>query len=118
MRRILVDQARTRLRQKRGGGKVPLDLEHATQIAAPEDDRKLLMVHEVLDALAREDPQKAHIVKLRFFVGYTHDEIAAFLGISEKTVRRQWKLAKAWLYQTLKGVDMAAVSLEKKDAGP
>ena len=62
MRRILVDQARARLRQKRGGGQMPLELEHATQIAAPEPDDKLLLVHEVLDALARADPQKALIV--------------------------------------------------------
>ena len=102
MRRILVEQARARLRQKRGGGQVPLNLEQATQMAAPEPDGKLLMVHDVLDELALEDPQKADIVKLRFFVGFTHDEIAGLLGISEKTVRRQWKLAKAWLYQSLK----------------
>ncbi len=118
MRRILVEQARARLRQKRGGGQVPVGLEHATQIASPEEDDKLLMVHEVLDDLAHDDPQKAHIVKLRFFVGFTHDEIAALLGISEKTVRRQWKLAKAWLYQAFKGVDGPVVSAENKDAGP
>lgn len=105
MRRILVEQARHRLRQKRGGGAPHEPLEHATQIAAPEPDDKLLLVHEVLDALAREDPLKANIVKLRFFVGFTHDETAAFLGLSEVTVRRQWKLAKAWLYQALKSAD-------------
>jgi len=101
MRRILVDQARARLRQKRGGGSAPVDLENAAEVAAP-DDGKILMVHEVLDQLAHEDPQRACIVKLRFFVGFTHDETAALLGISEKTARRQWKLAKAWLFQALK----------------
>ena len=117
MRRILVDQARHRLRQKRGGGAPHEPLENATQIAAPEPDDKLLLVHEVLDALAREDPQKAHIVKLRFFVGFTHDETAAFLGLSEVTVRRQWKLAKAWLYQALKSADGTALPApEKNDA--
>ena len=118
MRRILVDQARARLRQKRGGGQVPVGLEYATQIAAPESDGKLLMVHEVLDDLAYEDPQKAHIVKLRFFVGFTHDEIATLLGLSETTVRRQWKLAKAWLFQALKGVDSSSPNAEEKNAGP
>ena len=113
MRRILVEQARARLRQKRGGGQVPVELEHATHIPAPEADGKLLMVHEVLDELAREDPQKAHIVKLRFFVGLTHDEIAGALGLSEKTVRREWKLAKAWLFLALKGVDGSALPGEK-----
>ena len=118
MRRILVEQARARLRQKRGGGRVPVGLEQATQIASPEEDDKLLMVHEVLDDLARDDPQKSHIVKLRFFVGFTHDEIAALLGISEKTVRRQWKLAKAWLFQALKGENSSALVTDKNVAGP
>ena len=105
MRRILVDQARARLRHKRGGGQVPTDLERAAQLAAPEADEKLLMVHDVIDELAREDPRKAHIVKLRFFVGFSHDEIATALGISAITVRRQWKLAKVWMLQAIKGVD-------------
>jgi RNA polymerase sigma factor (TIGR02999 family) len=105
MRRILVDRARARLRQKRGGGSTPADLEIALQVAAP-DDGKILMVHEVLDELAKDYPQRAHIVKLRFFVGFTHDETATLLGISEKTVRREWKLAKAWLFQALKGVEV------------
>ena len=105
MRRILVDRARARLRQKRGGGSVPADLEFAAQIAAP-DDAKLLMVHEILDELMAQHPQRAQIVKLRFFVGFTHDETAALLGISEKTVRREWKLAKTWLFRSVKGLDI------------
>ena len=117
MRRILVDQARKRLRKKRGGGELPAELDYATNVAAAADDEKLLLVHEVLDDLAREDPQKAHIVKLRFFVGYSHDETAALLGISEKTVRRQWKLAKAWLYQALKGADGPALLTGKNNPG-
>ncbi len=117
MRRILVEQARARLRQKRGEGQVPLELEHATQIAVPEPDDRLLMVHEVLDALAHADPEKANIVKLRFFVGYTHEEIAALLNISEKTVQRHWKVAKAWLFQALKGVDASTPAEEKNNHG-
>jgi RNA polymerase sigma factor (TIGR02999 family) len=101
MRRILVDQARARSRIKRGGGQEPLELGQITEVAAPEDE-KVLLVHGVLDELAQADPQKAHIVKLRFFVGFTHDEIASLLGVSEKTVRREWKLAKTWLFQALK----------------
>jgi RNA polymerase sigma factor (TIGR02999 family) len=102
MRRILVDQARARRRLKRGGGALHEPLENATRVAAPDDD-KLLLVHEVLDELAALDPQKALIVKLRFLVGFTSEETAALIGLSEVTVRRQWKLAKAWLYQALKG---------------
>lgn len=117
MRRILVDQARARLRQKRGGGDLPVELEQARHVAAPADDEKLLMVHEVLDELAREDLQKAHIVKLRFFVGYTHEETATLLGISEKTVRREWKLAKAWLFQALKGADGPTLLTDENNPG-
>jgi len=107
MRRILVDRARARLRQKRGGGSVPVDLEYAAQVAAP-DDSKVLLVHEVLDELAQEHPQRAHIVKLRFFAGLTNDETAALLGINEKTVRREWKHAREWIVQALKGTDAGA----------
>jgi len=118
MRRILVDQAKARLRLKRGGGQVPVDMEHAVQLAAPEADDKLLMVHDVLDKLTREDPRQAHIVKLRFFAGFTHDEIATALGISEITVRRQWKLAKVWIIQALRGVDTSMVLQDNNSADP
>ena len=104
MRRILVDQARYRLRRKRGGNQPMSDLAYAAEVSAPDDD-KLLLVHEILDEMAQSDPQKAEIVKLRFFVGLTHEEIAGLLGVNEKTVRRQWKMAKIWLYHALKGMD-------------
>ena len=117
MRRILVDQARARLRHKRGGGHAPVAMEMAAQLAAPEPDDKLLMVHDVLDELALQDPRRAHIVKLRFFAGFTHDEIAAALGISEITVRRQWKLAKVWMIQALTAVDGSTLLTDQNDAG-
>ena len=100
MRRILVDQARRRLSRKRGGRAEHVGEEHAATVAAP-DDEKLLQVHEVLDALALEDEQKAQIVKLRFFAGFTNDEIAQMLEVNEKTVRRQWTLAKDWLFKAI-----------------
>lgn len=103
MRRILVDQARRRLSQKRGGGHEHVPLESVPAFAAPED-AKVLRVHEVLDSLAVESPQQAHIVKLRFFVGLSQKETGEFLGISEKTVQRQWILARTWLYETIKGL--------------
>ena len=71
-------------------------------IEAPADDEKVLQVHDALNALAIEDPEKAQIVKLRFFVGLTHEEIAALLGVNEKTVRRQWEVAKVRLFQSIK----------------
>ena len=102
MRRILVDQARRRLSQKRGGGKEHVVLESVPAFAAPED-AKLLQVHDVLDDLAQENPQHAEIVKLRFIVGLSQKEIGELLGISEKTVQRQWILARAWIYSAIKG---------------
>jgi RNA polymerase sigma factor (TIGR02999 family) len=101
MRRILVESARRKLRLKRGGGRERVELEDSA-IAAPAEDDKLLQVHEALDVLAAEDAQKAQIVKLRFFAGLGHDEIAALLGVNEKTVRRHWEVAKVRLFQIIK----------------
>jgi len=101
MRRILVEAARRRLAAKRGGGEaaIRLDDPEAQEIA---EDRGLLGIHEVLDALEAEDPMKARIVKLRFFSGLENGEIAALLEVNEKTVRRHWELAKVWLYRAMK----------------
>jgi RNA polymerase sigma factor (TIGR02999 family) len=102
MRRILVDQARRRLSQKRGSGEEALQIEEAEIVTAGTDE-KILQVHEVLDELAQHAPRQAEIVRLHFFVGLTNDEIAALLGIGESTVRREWTLAKAWLFQAIQG---------------
>jgi len=101
MRRILVENARRKLRLKRGGGAERVEL-HESAIQAPAEEEKLLQVHEALNALAAEDPQKAEIVKLRFFVGLGLEEIAALLGVNEKTVRRHWEVAKVRLFQNIK----------------
>lgn len=100
MRRILVETARRRLAAKRGGGEAGLPLD-AMQLPAPVPDERLIGIHEVLDQLEAEDELKAKIVKLRFFSGMNHDEIAALLGVNEKTIRRHWALAKLWLYRAL-----------------
>src|SRR5215831_10355421 len=78
MRRILVENARRKLRQKRGGGAERVEW-HESAMEAPTEDEKILQVHEALDALAAEDVQKAQIVKLRFFAGLNHHEIAALM---------------------------------------
>ena len=101
MRRILVENARRKLRLKRGGGDERVTL-HESAIEAPRDDERVIQVHEALEGLAAEDPDKAEIVKLRFFVGLNHHEIAALLGVNEKTVRRHWEVAKVRLFQTIK----------------
>jgi RNA polymerase sigma factor (TIGR02999 family) len=100
MRRILVDSARRHGQLKRGGDQERVEL-HETRIAAPDEDDKLLLVHEALDDLAREDPIKAEVVKLRYFVGLKHREIADVLGISEVTVRRHWAVARVRLFELI-----------------
>jgi RNA polymerase sigma factor (TIGR02999 family) len=100
MRRILVDRARRKLRVKHGG-----HFEHVESddrwLQAPAEDEKVLEVHEALEKLAAEDREKAEIVKLRFFVGLRNGEIAALLGVSEKTVQRHWELAKVRLFKSI-----------------
>jgi RNA polymerase sigma factor (TIGR02999 family) len=100
MRRILVDSARRRSQLKRGGNQERVEFCEA-QIAAPDEDDKLLLVHEALDALAREDPMKAQVAKLRYFVGLKHQEIAEALGVSEPTIRRHWAVAKVRLFELI-----------------
>ena len=100
MRRILVDRARRRLSQKHGGALERIDLD-AVELPVPGDDLLVLQVHEALERLAAQDPAKAEVVKLRFFVGLEYREIAAVLDISEKSVQRHWAFAKAWLYRAM-----------------
>ncbi len=101
MRRILVESARRKRAEKRGGdlgrAELPVDL------PAPERDFDLLAVNEAIDLFAREEPQTAELVKLHFFAGLTLEEAAAVLGISPRTAYRNWGYARAWLYQRLGG---------------
>jgi RNA polymerase sigma factor (TIGR02999 family) len=101
MRRILVDRARQKARIRHGGDMERVDLEHVT-IATEDSDGTVLAIHEALEKLAVESPQKAEIVKLRYFTGLEHAEIARALGVSEPTVRRHWAYARSWLYAELK----------------
>ena len=104
MRHILVDSARRKQRARHGGGLQRVDVDEF-EIAAAVDDDKLLLVHEALEKLALEDPIRAEVVKLHYFVGLTHAEAAEVLHLSEKTVRRQWNFARVWLYQTIRASD-------------
>ena len=101
MRRILIDQARKKARVRHGGKLERVDLEYVT-VASQDSDEIVLVIHEALEKLAAESPQKAEIVKLRYFVGFEHAEIAEALGIAEPTVRRHWAYARSWLYAELK----------------
>jgi len=101
MRRILVDRARKKARQRHGGQLRRVELEHV-DLATEDSDETVLAIHEAIEKLARESAQQAEIVKLRYFAGLEHAEIAGALGISEATVRRHWTYARSWLYAELK----------------
>lgn len=103
MRRILVDHARGNLRDKRGGGQRAIPLDEAL-VFSPAQSADLLELDVALHRLAELDPRQARIVELRFFGGLSVEEAAAVLGISPKTVKRDWSMAKAWLHGELKGV--------------
>jgi RNA polymerase sigma factor (TIGR02999 family) len=101
MRRILIDRARQKLSLKRGAGAERVDL-NELEVAAAADDDTLLAVDEALTKLAKEDPDSAEFIKLRFFAGLTNDEAARSLGIPERTARRHWSFARAWLYREIR----------------
>jgi RNA polymerase sigma-70 factor (ECF subfamily) len=106
MRRVLVDIARRRLAERRGGAlaiRVPLD---SIEVAANERGADLLAIDAALEMLALHDPRKAQVVELRFFGGLSVDEIADALGTSARTVQSDWAFARAWLYRTLSAVDV------------
>ena len=100
MRRILIDHARGHLRIKHGGQREAIPLEEG--MVFPESkSEELLAVDEALDRLAKLDPRQSKIVEMRFFGGLTVEETAEALGISPITVKRDWNLARAWLYGEL-----------------
>jgi RNA polymerase sigma factor (TIGR02999 family) len=104
MRRILVDHARRQLRQKRGGGDAAVEL--TEQLAAPGsplDAVDAIDLDRALRKLEELDPDQGRIVEMRFFGGLTVEETAAALGVSPATIKREWALAKGWLYRELTG---------------
>jgi RNA polymerase sigma factor (TIGR02999 family) len=103
MRRVLVDQARERLASKRGGGGVTLSLEAVPDI--PDRHVDLLAIHECLDQLSLLDARQARIVELRFFAGLSIEETAELMGTSPMTVKREWAVARAWLFRQMRSSD-------------
>jgi RNA polymerase sigma-70 factor (ECF subfamily) len=100
MRRVLIDHARRRLRAKRGGTLCRVELDFEPE--APERrDLDLLAVDRVLDELKALDPEQARLVELRFFAGLSTEEAAEALGVSSRTVKRDWRSARAWLLHRL-----------------
>jgi RNA polymerase sigma factor (TIGR02999 family) len=102
MRRILVENARRKHSSKHGGSHRRVDLEAAATLAV-EPGPDILDLEEALTRLAREDPEKVELVKLRFFAGLTVAQAAEIMGISRDTASRHWAYAKAWLYCALSG---------------
>lgn len=100
IRQILVDRARRRGYQKRGGGRTHVELEESAVVDPGRDD-ELLALDEALEALSEFDERKSRVVELRFFGGLTLEEAAAVLEVSPDTVRRDWRLAKSWLRKRL-----------------
>ena len=101
MRRILIDRARSRHAQRHGGGLVRLNADDLELAAAPDDER-VLAINDALEKFALVEPQKAELVKLRYFAGLTTEETAQTLGISEPTAKRWWAYARAWLFQEMR----------------
>ncbi|HEX5703526.1 MAG TPA: sigma-70 family RNA polymerase sigma factor [Pyrinomonadaceae bacterium] len=102
MRRILVDHARAKQRVKRGGGDLRVTLDEAMAIAANREI-DLVTLDAALDRLAQIDEQQSKVVELRFFSGLNVEETAAALSVSPATVKRDWSVAKAWLYREITG---------------
>jgi RNA polymerase sigma factor (TIGR02999 family) len=101
MRRILIDRARKRNRERHGRGLQRIDLDQV-DVAVTADDDTLLRVSEALDKLAGEAPEKAELVKLRYFAGLSIPDAAQALGISPATAKRHWAFARAWLFAELR----------------
>jgi RNA polymerase sigma-70 factor, ECF subfamily len=104
MRRILVDHARSRQREKRGGGRARVVLDEAVALS-PQKDEDVIALDEALERLAALDPRQAKVVELRFFGGLSVEEVAHALGVSKRTVEGDWTFARAWLSRELRGTD-------------
>ena len=100
MRQILVDSARRKASQKRGGGAEPLDVDRI-ELPMPQPTDDLLALDEALSLLEEDDPEAAKLVKLRFFAGLTMAQAADAIGVSPRTADNMWSYARAWLYRTM-----------------
>jgi RNA polymerase sigma factor (TIGR02999 family) len=100
MRRIMVERARARRQVKRGGDRKRISLEDDA-VATERGSDDILSLDRALDSLAKVDPRQAQIVMLRYFVGLTNEQTAAALGLSEGMIRKEWTVARAWLYREI-----------------
>lgn len=111
MRHLLIDRVRAQLAQKRGGDAVRVPLEDVEDLVMVKDEEHVLAIHEAVSRFAQFAPRAAAVVECRFFAGYSDKEIAEALGVTERTVRRDWVSAKAWLSREL-GDALAGVALD------
>jgi RNA polymerase sigma factor (TIGR02999 family) len=102
MRRVLIDRARGKSASKRGGNQQRVSLD-TVDIAAEADSDTLLLVNDAIEKLELEDVKAAEIVKLRFFGGLTLQEAGEVMGVTERTAKRYWSFARAWLYAEMQG---------------
>ena len=102
MRRILIDNARRKARQKHGGGQERLNIEGLHLAAETTADEKILLVEEALKQMEQENPERARVVLLKFFSGLANKDVAQMMGISERTVGRHWVCAKDWMFQKIR----------------
>lgn len=102
MRRVLIDHARARGRLRRGGGQQPVGWTEL-ELPAPDDSERILALTDAVEAFTAVDPRAAGVVRLRLFAGLGEAEVAEITGDSERTVRRDWQFARAWLFQRLGG---------------
>ena len=109
MRRILLDHARGHARVKRGGAAHFVPLEEAAQVSE-QKAAELIALDEALQELERFDARKSRLVELRFFGGLNNEEVAEVMGLSLRTVEREWRKAKAWMYQALTGEEVSGDS--------
>jgi RNA polymerase sigma factor (TIGR02999 family) len=103
MRHLLVDRARRKAAVRHGGGWRRLDLDNVV-VATQTTDDNILLINEALERLAAHDPGAAELVKLRFFAGLTFPQAAEVLGLSERTAKRSWAYARAWLFKEIQGL--------------
>jgi RNA polymerase sigma factor (TIGR02999 family) len=104
MRRILIEHARKRTRVKRGGKRIRVELS-GLDLSREQDLDEILALDDAFRRLEKQDPKAADVVRLRFFAGLSVEETAKAMNLSERTVKREWAYARAWLYESLKDAD-------------